>query len=297
MEWGVFIDTPKNRNLIEEVADAGIKHIEILNSLSFFEERAEESIKNIKSFGLNIWSVHMPFDEEHDLSSLENEKRIKTIETIRKIVEIVSPFLPLKIIIHPGKEVKDDTERIVRRDACEKSIETLLVYAEKMDFEIAVENMLPGQIGDTAKELTDIIKKFSSKRLGVCFDTGHAHVKKNLIEEYKLLKNYVSTFHIHDNDGTSDMHIQPPYGTIDWEKFFKEVRDSGFVGPLMLECRAWGGCEIAWAMKELDALVNGKLMKFKGSYLVCGSCGHYLQEGMICCCKKYNKDVKQSLNL
>jgi len=43
--------------------------------------------------------------------------------------------------------------------------------------------------------------------------------KDDLTQWLAFLKEHIFNFHIHDNDGTRDMHLQPPYGSIDWEEF------------------------------------------------------------------------------
>ena len=67
----------------------------------------------------------------------------------------------------------------------------------------------------------DILEKFNSPYLGVCFDTGHANLTGRFKEEFLILKDKIFTFHIHDNDGKSDSHLALGEGNIQWEKILK----------------------------------------------------------------------------
>ena len=51
----------------------------------------------------------------------------------------------------------------------------------------------------------------------------------------EVLKDLIITFHLADNDGTRDMHLQPPYGTIPWDDFLSVFRTMDFPCPCRRE--------------------------------------------------------------
>jgi sugar phosphate isomerase/epimerase len=46
---------------------------------------------------------------------------------------------------------------------------------------------------------------------------------------------HIGCTHIHDNDGISDCHTLPYYGTIDWESVMKAFAEIGYEGNLNYE--------------------------------------------------------------
>ncbi len=150
--------------------------------------------------------------------------------------------------------------------------------------------MLPMHPGHKTETIKEIIDEFSSPSLGVCFDTGHANVGRGVNEEFQIIKKKVFDFHIHDNDGTRDMHLQPPYGNINWAEFFTLVENTEYKGPMMIESFPWQGREISWMMKEVRMLKDNKILREKSPkdhFLRCNKCGHFIygtESNPICYC-------------
>ena len=121
-----------------------------------------------------------------------------------------------------------------------RGLEILVPAAEKNDVAIALENAFSPISGVEA--LTHYVKHFSSPKLGVCLDVGHANISyrtPNKTEEgIKLdtiqrmndtflfcdgrmeesLKPFIVVAHLHDNDGLSDTHDMPMTGKVDWRE-------------------------------------------------------------------------------
>ena len=47
-------------------------------------------------------------------------------------------------------------------------------------------------------------------------DVGHAHILGDTAEAIETTSEYLVTTHIHDNRGSSDDHLVPFQGSIDW---------------------------------------------------------------------------------
>ena len=71
--------------------------------------------------------------------------------------------------------------------------------------------------------------------MGICYDSGHCHAHFNDEFNYSNFKDRIFAVHLHDNDGTSDQHLTPFDGTIDWELVLNKLRENGYVGPTTLE--------------------------------------------------------------
>ena len=69
-----------------------------------------------------------------------------------------------------------------------------------------------------------------------CFDSGHAYAgSQEPSHMLKLLGDKVKVLHLHDNDGLDDLHLPPTFGTIDWNKLCKPLKEIGFDGYINME--------------------------------------------------------------
>jgi len=281
MEIGAYV--PNKDDLtqwLDLLKEGGINFVEL--DAWILPERDEKEVEKLssdfKERKIKVYSVHAPFGGENDLSIPDKKKREKMHSSVVKVMEKGKILGIEVIVIHPGgvmkkKEIKE------RLKIFHQSIEKILPLAENYRIKIAVENMPPGHPGTEAEELKEIVKRFNSPYLGVCFDTGHSHIVNNVKDDFEILKEHIFNFHIHDNDGTRDMHLQPPYGSIDWQEFYSLVKNSSYQGPLNLECYPWRGAEPGWAKKEVEWAFEGKMLKVNSprpSYLRCIKCGHFV---------------------
>jgi sugar phosphate isomerase/epimerase len=202
------------------------------------------------------------------------------------------------MVIHPSGGSISAEERGTRAQALMHSLEALIPFAERTGIRLALENMLPQHVGDSAAEVLEIVDHFDSEWLGVCFDTGHAHLTPDgVVGAFHILRDRIIAFHLQDNDGNHDRHLQPPYGTIDWEAFVQAGRWDGFDFPLSIETPPWKGAGWEMMMREVKALFSeGLLSATLGQkvHVVCQRCGRYRfgrPEAWFCGCDKRDKGV------
>ena len=217
--------------------------------------------------GLAISTVHAPFGTEDDLSNPDEVARKQTLERHGLLMERIAPLGVDRMVIHPGAYTEEDPSG--REPILLDSLDVLVREAGKRGVRLALENMPPGHLGDTSGVLRGIVDKVSSPRLGVCFDTGHAHITEEGVgKAFDTLKDLTIAFHIHDNDSTRDMHIPPPYGTIDWISFAKQLDTIEIDDPMTIEARPWAGRSRGAMIEEVKAVMAGRQTS------VCPACGH-----------------------
>ena len=121
----------------------------------------------------------------------------------------------------------------------------------------------------------------------------------------EVLKDLIITFHLADNDGTRDMHLQPPYGTIPWDDFLSVFRTMDFPcpsdpvradgrqeSPIVVEARPWQGDGYGQLIREVTALLEGRLLKVDingmPAKVQCLHCGHLrfgtVKDSWCACC-------------
>jgi len=272
----------------------------------FFNDSDERKIRDtaraLRENGIRIWSVHAPFGESCNLSSLNPEERSKAIDAHKTLLRKVALAEAELVVVHPGVGEEDETKCASMLKLVPESIYDMLPVAEEVGVKIAVENMLPKHPGSSASEIKWIVESFNSPYVGVCFDSGHAHVNGEALEALRLLGPLIITFHLHDNDGTRDMHLQPPYGTLDWDGFSKILGQMDFNDPIVIEAAPWQGAGMRWLQKEVRSLFEFGLPDLRSSFdcgddggerisLRCRRCGHYLfrgEDGLFCRCGVWN---------
>ena len=92
------------------------------------------------------------------------------------------------------------------------------------------------QFGAIPEELAQLVDALDTPRVGVCWDTGHAHVQGlDHPAALRLLGHRLKVTHIHDNHGRADEHTLPFTGTIKWPEITQALRDAAYRGPISLE--------------------------------------------------------------
>ena len=246
--------------------------------------------QDLEKRNITISSIHAPFGEDKDLSSPSSIIRKRTINQHIAVMKQMDIIKTRVLTIHPGGRIKKDTDISSREKLFKKSLEILLKNAEHLNIKLAVENMLPMRPGYRVETLKQLLDEFPSPFLGICFDTGHANVGKGVLETFNVIKKKMFDCHVHDNDGIKDMHLQPPYGKINWAEFFDAVETSGVKRPLMIEAFPWQGRELSWMFKEVRMLKDNQILEKdspKKHFLRCRKCNHFIynvESEPICYC-------------
>jgi sugar phosphate isomerase/epimerase len=229
--------------------------------------------------GIRIYSCHAPFGKHYDLSDTDPDQWQKTIEKHFTAIEHTAAAGGRILIIHPSADVSDKT-RIPKKDALYASLELLIPAAQKAGITLALENMLSNQLCDTSSELHEIVTSFNSPVLGACFDVGHFHVTgEGAIQAFNVLHECIIHFHLQDNDSSRDMHVQPPYGTIDWNTLIKSIKRQSYKFPFTVEARPWNKGSWSDLLREVNALFETGILTVpldgRDVQVLCPKCGRY----------------------
>jgi sugar phosphate isomerase/epimerase len=87
----------------------------------------------------------------------------------------------------------------------------------------------------TPDRLVEMIKGAHFDDVGVCFDFGHAHMENSVSQGFEILRSYICSTHVHDNDRNKDSHLWPGQGTIDWKEAIELLRSAPQTPPVLLE--------------------------------------------------------------
>jgi len=234
---------------LEELKEAGIDWIElawrhdVLNMLDPGNQAlVSQLVRNATKIGLQIWTIHLPYGPEWDISAADSEQRERIVSRHMQLLELAAVWNIKNAVIHPSWEPIAQTERNMRISACKRSLAMLAEDAERKNIRIAVECLPRSCLGNTSGEMTELLN--SDARLGVCCDVNH------LLQEapdhfIRALGSRIITVHMSDNDEIDEKHWLPGKGIIQWNQVMTALLDCGYKGPFMFEARPVTPAEIA----------------------------------------------------
>ena len=227
----------------------------------FFDQSVEELIAFFKPHkeaaaeaGIRISQMHMPYPiyvptaEKEVNEYLWNQVAPKSME--------IGHFLECPyIVIHGLKLARFLGSEEAEWQETENFIDSVAPLAKKYGMTICIENLYEGIAGHlvegpccdarkAARRIDALNEKYGAEVLGFCFDTGHANLVGIDFEEFiRILGSRLKVLHIHDNDGSGDLH-QIPFtftktrentSSTDWGGFVKGLRAVDYEGVLSFE--------------------------------------------------------------
>ncbi|MFO7632784.1 MAG: TIM barrel protein, partial [Caldilinea sp.] len=131
-------------------------------------------------------------------------------------------------------------------DQIRRSLDDLETHARARNVRIALENLIDfaavevgvtdtTHAGDNAELLTRLLEAYDPVFLGFCFDSGHAILGHDRIEQYAPLFARLAVLHLHDNDGVGDLHLPVYDGVADWERIAALIAASPYTKPISFE--------------------------------------------------------------
>jgi sugar phosphate isomerase/epimerase len=224
----------------------GINNIEIRPNDNHFDYQDPKTIEKIKKEindnNISVKSIHMPMNGV-DISSPEEYDRVKSVREIEKVIMVALRLNAKIIVVHPGGKCNSIVERETRMKKCIDSLSEIVEFSSQWEIKIALENTIPGRLGDNWFEIQKILDKISSEYLGVCLDTGHFLLNQEENEKGILRldkepidwKNKLLHIHIHDNNGKTDLHLLPEKGYFPWYQLFNYLKQIQYQGYLIVE--------------------------------------------------------------
>ena len=255
--------------------NAHIIESEPLFFLNSDRDKIASAAEIFREKGITIRSIHAPFGNNCNLSNPNEEERNKAIQKTRDLLYKAAAADVEMIIIHPGaggvsEQEEQDRLNLLAYD----SVSRLMDAAVESGVAMALENMLPAHPGCEIRHILEIVDTINSPSLGICFDSGHGHVCGNMAECMEAFGERMISIHMQDNDGTRDMHLQPPYGTTDWAAFAETLRKINYRRPITIETRPWGGASYSQMLTEVSTVLANP----NNIYLRCSECGHALMK-------------------
>ncbi len=241
---------------LDRIWDAGIPAVEIFCARQSLDYHNQAQIDEIAHWfhdsELELWSLHSPMFRDdcwgrsgpHAIISItetSKPKRVAAVDEIKRALEIAEKVPFRYLIQHFGVGGEEWDERKV--EAAFTALEDLKVFAAQRGVEILIEN-IPNQFS-TSEHLTRFLAA-THLDINLCFDVGHANIMEGVEPAFERMKDRIRSTHLHDNDGTKDVHLFPYIaegGTIDWSRTMELLRSRPNQYPLLLELKEVEGME------------------------------------------------------
>ncbi len=209
-------------------------------------EYFKEELYAIKEAGLFITQAHAPFPAY--LSS-SPEILDDMTEIYKKVIEVCNSVGCKRLVIHGISLALGDN---VNTAASVKKLnyrlyESLIPTLLKCDVTVCLENLFTAGGGpviegvcsdpyEAAEYIDSLNAKAGKEVFGFCLDTGHIRLlSKDFRVFVPVLGKRIKCLHIHDNDGTTDAHLAPMAGNINWNHFCNSLKEIGYEGDLSFE--------------------------------------------------------------
>ncbi|MGE6219395.1 sugar phosphate isomerase/epimerase family protein [Nubsella zeaxanthinifaciens] len=241
---------------LKQISDVGIDCVETgltpyinKDSLTFILDDAEmmKKMRELKQaateMGVEIWSIHMPYGKEIDISFVDEARRQKVIAFHQQVLKYVSVLKPKIILFHPSYYLSLN-QRDMHIQQLIKSVEELNKNVKTMKATMVIENMLGPALlvakGNQERPLMRTVEeclaifKLLPDDVYAAVDLNHiANPEKLLL----ALGSRVKTLHVADGDGQAERHYFPcdGKGQNNWKAIFNALKNIQYQGPFMYE--------------------------------------------------------------
>jgi hexosaminidase len=245
-----------SKKKLQQISDAGIDCVETgltayinKDSLTFILTDAEmmKKMREIKQSatetGVEIWSIHMPYGKEIDISFVDEARRKKVIAFHQQVLKYVAVLKPKLILFHPSYYLELH-QRELHIEQLVKSVVELNQMVKAAKATMVVENMLGPALlvakGDQERPLMRTVEECLAifRRLPAdvyaAVDLNHIAAPEKLL---LALGERVKTLHVADGDGKAERHYFPcdGKGQNDWNAIFKALQQINYKGPFLYE--------------------------------------------------------------
>ena len=166
------------------------------------DEKFEESHPKVQEeiAGIPSRILHAPFNELFPCA-IDKKARALASQRYQQAIGLAKQYGATKVVIHGGYNpwIYYPVWYV------EESIKFWKAFLEEdPGVEIVLENVLEEEPG----MLLDIVTAVDNPNLRLCLDIGHvnAYAKVPVMQWLESWKDYLSHFHIHNNDGSADRH-------------------------------------------------------------------------------------------
>ncbi len=234
---------------VDILAEAGFDAIDFsFHHDECFNESSEEA--QFRQYRAYAESKGLVFNQAHApcpsgfVSAEDTEVRIRLILRSMELAAVLGVKI---IVVHPMHHLPY-REPGVPETLFQMNMafyRRLLPYCEKYGIKIGIENMWQSRNGyithstcSTPEDMIRYLDTLNSPWAVGCLDIGHAMLVRQAPEQFirALGRERLQGLHVHDVDGTSDLHTLPYYGSAgDFSQITAALKEIDYQGDLTFE--------------------------------------------------------------
>lgn len=188
-----------------------------------------------RAVGAVLHSVHAPFGPELNITAEDPLLRRHALEAHRTVLHGAAALGAQVVVVHPGRGLRGRQPVADVAELCAAQLGQLAALAAELGLTLSVENMLPAHALAEFGTLREVVDSLASPGVGLCLDTGHAHLTGGVDRAIEVFAGRINHVHLQDNDGQADRHWLPSLGLVPWDGFAAGLAATGYRGPLTIE--------------------------------------------------------------
>jgi sugar phosphate isomerase/epimerase len=230
----VHIPYPKLKDFFEMIRVRRYD-LEIYFSAAVLDQIEREDLEKLKASldWAPALTLHAPFMDMNP-GAMDPMIRSVTQMRFRQLLNVAAILKPRAAVFHAAY---DRWRYSGRKDVwLNNSVDTwhaVMESASNIGMRVAVENVFD----EDPDALSLLIEKIARPDFGFCFDSGHFNLFSTVPLErwFAVLGRHLVEVHLHDNDGTADAHWAVGRGSVDFDKFFRLLREHAAVPVYTIE--------------------------------------------------------------
>ena len=225
-------DTGCPEPYLKRIAEAGFTHVHWCHQWNtdflYAKPEVEQIGRWLNKFGLQLNDLHSPDGVEKWWNSPREYERLAGVELVKNRMEMTARLGGDVVIIHVSHRTEAAEPPDVFWTQLWKSLDDLEPCARALGVRLAIEN-------DPFPVIRAIVERYDADYVGFCYDSGHANMLPDGVDQAEALKDRLLAIHLHDNDGQRDQHKPLFSGTIDWPRVARLLAASSYTKCVSME--------------------------------------------------------------
>lgn len=252
-DWPVGLSTGcfyqrRISDVLETIRNGGFSTIEICSFPAHLDYHDRNAVQNtarlIRDLGMDPFSFHAPFRDAIDITALEEGQRESSLKELLVAADSAAAMGVRHFVIHPGPDRSGkppEAEYVARMENAAAVLTRVAEHCRQAGMSLVLENMLPHLLFGSSSDVLYIMGAIKDMNVGLCLDTGHAHIAGDLYASVHKLSGHLQMVHANDNHAHRDEHLPPGNGGIDWKRLVSRLSEMPFRGGFILELSAETG--------------------------------------------------------
>jgi sugar phosphate isomerase/epimerase len=236
-----------NRDHLVEIAAQGFDAVEIFATTDHFDYHDPAATAALAEWladtRLVLNSLHGPiaagfsggrWRDFYNLAATDETVRWLAVAETRAALGVAAVAPYRFLVIHAGVVGSGQAHADNRKASLVRSLEELAPLASDAGVRLALE-VIPNALSGPSALVTLIEDELDLPGVGICMDVGHARLMGDVVDAIEACSGHIVTTHLHDNRGTTDDHLIPGQGVIDWDAATLGFQKIGYDGVWMFE--------------------------------------------------------------